>query len=426
MANYTISIEDILEMNKQEGEELDNLTDLCTVAKRALFNKCDLTVIDEDFIDRFVTQFAIHYLDHEICCPSEFKWRLLLAGQVMENAELINSIFDNLENQIFSEYDTRTVTDDISETIHDDGTVENDGTVTNAKSGSDDVTRTGSESNVHSGSIAHADSGYNELVKSGTETHTYNNVQDVTGNSGKDTTVNDEHYTDTVINDEHYSDRVHDESRNDQNTGTYGLDTPQDQVTNLRSAAGGGAYNYDTPGNAGINASSNSSMKYMSSATISDGTSKDEKDQTTWHNDGGEHGEPSQVTTKHDDGGALGAPSQVETKYGRQTTNTKSGSETDSYTNRSDRTNFNSTHTDTFNNETNTRTLNNLKDTTHYASSDTRTDDLTMTKHNTNVKTGNNTHTEVSNKLNWELLLRCEGPMAKIWNTFDKLFWPLW
>lgn len=170
MANYTISIEDILEMNKQQGESLDNLSDLCTIAKRALFNKCDLTVIDADYIDRFVTQFAIHYLDSEICCPSEFKWRIYLAGHVMENAELINSIFEQLEKQIFSDYDTRTVTTTINETVHDDGTIENDGTVTNVKTGDDTVKNTGTTANAKTGTETGAHTGTDTNVKSGDDT----------------------------------------------------------------------------------------------------------------------------------------------------------------------------------------------------------------------------------------------------------------
>lgn len=422
MSRYTQTIKSILMENKQAGESINSITDICTIANRCLFDTAPMNVISSTYRDRLVTGFALHFFNEEIGLEVLPLFKMGISDKIYNNAEYINSIFAHLDKQILSDYATRVVNTEDHDTITDEGTISNTGTSENVKGGSDTLKRTGSESNVHSGNIVHADDGYNEVVKSGTETHTYNNVTDVTENEGSDTVINDEHYTDTVINDEHYSDTVHDEGRDDHNEGTYGLDTPQDQITNLRSAAGGGAYNYDTDGNAGINASSNSTMKYMSSASISDSTNKNEKDQTTWHADGGPNGEPSQIITKHDDGGDLGAPSQVETQYGRETTNTRSGSETDSYTNRSDRTNFNSTHTDTFNNETNTRTLNNLQDKTEYDSTDTRTDDLLQTKDLETNKDSTGETNEVNTNTNLEMIYRSMPLLNKVWELFDDLF----
>lgn len=422
MSRYTQTIKSILMENKQAGEDIHSITDICTIAKRCLFDEAPMNVISADYRDRLITGFSLHFFNEEIGLEVLPLFKMGISDKIYNNAEYINAIFAHLDKQILSDYATKVVNTEGHDTITDEGTISNTGTSENAKTGADTLKRTGSETNVHSGSVEHADSGYNEVVKTGTETHTYNNVQDVTENDGSDTVINDEHYTDTVINDEHYSDTVHDEGRDDHNEGTYGLDTPQDQITNLRSAAGGGAYDYDVDGNAGINASSRSSMKYMSSASISDSTNKNEKDQTTWHSDGGPNGEVSQITTKHDDGGALGAPSQVETQYGRETTNTRSGSETDSYTNRSDRTNLNSKRTDTFNNETNTRTLNNLQDKTEYDSTDTRTDDLLQTKDLETNKDSTGETNEVNTNTNLEMIYRSMPLLNKVWELFDDLF----
>ena len=389
MANYTISIEDMLEMNKQEGESLDNLTDLCTIAKRALFNKCDLTVINEDFVDRFCTQFAIHYLDHEICCPSEFKWRIYLAGHVMENAELINSIFEELENQIFSDYNTRTVTTDIDETVHDDGTVENDGTVTNVKSGDDTVKHTGSATDGHTGTTGVSEHIDDVLTKSGSEIDTHD-TEDHTITTGTVTT-RDNTYT---------TDHTEDDTSAKSNSGSYGLDTPQDEIGNLRTDGSGNPY--DASGK-GIAAAAESKMNYMTSASLADGTTVN-------------HGEN---TTTHDARG-----SYVEEEPDTDVEYTRGGHDTLSFSNRQDDRDIQKTTTNTYN-ETQSHTSN-LQDKTEYNSEDTRTDDLLTTTHNTNSKDAHNVVTEVSNKLNWEMLMRCEAPMKKIWNAFDELFWPIW
>lgn len=456
MANYTISIEDILELNKQPGESLDNLSDLCTVAKRALFNKCDLTVIDADYIDRFVTQFAIHYLDHEICCPSEFKWRIYLAGHVMENAELINSIFEELEKQIFADYNTRTVTTTINETVQDDGTVENDGTVTNVKTGDDTVKNTGTSANAKTGTETGAHTGTDTQVKSGDDTlkrtgqssdsHTGQNTHRTLGDdtltkSGSEITGYGSGSTNTRTGSETDSggEVSHTEQHTDdtkkRNAGQFFQDTPMDELMNMRSTKDTPPQPYNATGK-GILAASESDMKYLTNATLNDSTDVtdndvitdvDASDSSTTHT----YNQVQDVNTKNGQD-TLSFNQRQDAKH-VDTTITDGFNESNTKTdNLQDKTEYNSTTqatknlTDTTTFNTNDTRTDNLQSKTEYNTEDTRTDDLTTTKHNTNVKTGENVVTEVSNKLNWELLMRCEAPMNKVWRAFDEIFWPLW
>lgn len=464
MSRYTQTIKSILMENIQPGESIQNLSDIYAIASRAIFDIAPMNVIDSDYRQRLITGFTLHFMNDEIGLETPLLFKLGLSDKIYNNAEYINSIFAHLDNQIFADYQTKTVNGESHNTIADDTVIDDTGTVTNAKSGDDtvkntgttanaktgtetgahtgtdtqvksgfdSVTRTGQEDDSHTGYNAHAKTGHDEITKSGTETHTYNNVKD----NNKDLAGS----KDWTENDEHYSDTVHNEGTDKDNAGTYNLDTPMDAIENLRSTNTTPAAAYDAT-DKGIYALTESSMKYMSSATLSDDTKTNESDQTTWHNDGGEHGETSKVTTH----------------YEKESETTRTGNETDSYTDREDRTDYNSTMTDTFN-EHNQKTYNNVKDksdynstnqstknltdTTTFNTSDTRTDNLqSKTEYNSENTTTNdlnktvdkdvqsdstNSSTEVSKNLNLEMIYRSMPLLNKLWETFDELFMMLY
>lgn len=464
MSRYTQSVKSIIMENMQPGESISNINDILACAKRCIFDVQNLSSALGDNTDRFELGFVLHYFNDEIGLETPFLWKMGIVEKVYNNNEYINNIYEMLENQILADYNTRVVDGATHDSIVDEGTIANTGTVENAKtgddtvkntgtsanaktgtetgahtgtdtmvkSGFDSVTRSGQEDDSHTGYNAHAKTGHDSLTKSGTETHTYNNVKDNVKdlNGSKDWTENDEHYSDTV----------HNEGTNKDNAGTYNLDTPMDAIENLRSTNTTPPAPYDAT-DMGIAALADSSMKYMSSATLADDTKTNESDQTTWHNDGGEHGEASKVTTH----------------YEKESETTRSGNETDSYTNREDRTDYSSTMTDTFN-EHNQKTYNNVKDksdynstnqatknltdTTTFNTNDTRTDnlqskteynsentttnDLLTTKANETTKDSTNDVTETSRNLNLEMVYRSMPLLNKVWEIFDELFMMLY
>lgn len=391
MSRYTQTIKSIIMQNKQAGEDVQSITDLYTIANRCLFDTAPMNVISSEYRQRLITGFTLHFFNEEIGLETLTLFKIGLTDKIYNNAEYINAIFEHLDKQIFADYSTKVVEGSTHDEIADTGTIENTGTVTDAKSGNDTVKHTGTEANAHTGNVTHTDEGYEENTKSGTETHTYNNVKDASVDSGSDTVVNDEHYADTVEND----------GSNKSNTGSYSLDTPQNNIGNLRSK-NGAAYNAEGKGIAAI--ADGTSMSYMSAASLGDGTTVEHSEQTTRHDDGGLYGEDSTVTTE----------------YGRHNDRTRTGSETDSFTNRKDRHDVDMSHVDTYA-ETNTRTPN-LQDKTEYGSSSTRTDNLTMEKDLSTVKDGTNDSTETSNNLNLEMIYRSMPLLNKVWEIFDDLF----
>ena len=208
--------------------------------------------------------------------------------------------------------------------------------------------------------------------------------------------------TDTNYNNLHYKDITDEHSKNDRNAAQYGLDTPENNVDNLRSAAGGGAYNYDIEGNAGINASSRSSMKYMSSASLSDDTARDVGHSETEHID---------MTG-----------SNTSTQYGKGSDTYKNGYEENQFINRADRHTYNNLTDRKEYHSYNTRTPQ-LEDRTEYNSTETRTDNTTETGHGNTVKNGTNGRDETSRDVNMEMIYRSLPLLNRLWEVvFDELF----
>ena len=102
MAKYTIAIMDKL----QEAAGDNDLTDptvLLPVARNTLFGQ-ELNVIKSQYQDNFVLAFATHFFNEEIGLETWPLWRMALMSKMYSNADFINQTFDELENQVFSEY----------------------------------------------------------------------------------------------------------------------------------------------------------------------------------------------------------------------------------------------------------------------------------------------------------------------------------
>ena len=385
MSRYTQTIKSILMENKQAGESISSITDICTIAKRCLFDEAPMNVISADYRDRLITGFSLHFFNEEIGLEVLPLFKMGISDKIYNNAEYINAIFAHLDKQILSDYATKVVNTEGHDTITDEGTVSNTGTSANAKSGSDTLKRTGTENNAHTGTNQQTEHVDDVLTKTGNEVTTYN-TQDTSLTDGTVVTSGGEKVTET-------------ESGNDTsktNSGAYGLDTPQDAITNLRSTSGGAAY--DATGK-GISAAAESSMKYMSSASLSDATTANTNSKST-----------SRDATL----------SRTQTDDDTSVTGTHTGTDTLGFTNRIDDRDVGKTGSQTYN-ENNLRT-NNLQDKTEYGSTDTRTDNLLQTKDLETNKDSTGETNEVNTNTNLEMIYRSMPLLNKVWELFDDLF----
>ena len=62
MANYTQSIREILQYNKLPAEKLTDVNDVYSIASRCLFDTMPSNVIDDLYLQRFITGFALHFM----------------------------------------------------------------------------------------------------------------------------------------------------------------------------------------------------------------------------------------------------------------------------------------------------------------------------------------------------------------------------
>ena len=389
MSRYTQTIKSILMENKQAGEDIHSITDMCAIAKRCLFDEAPMNVITSEYRDRLITGFSLHYFNDEIGLETLSLFKIGLSDKIFNNAEYINSIFAHLDKQILSDYQTKTVDGESHDVITEDGTLANTGTSATAKTGSDTLKRTGTENNAHTGTNNQTEHVDDVLTKSGNEVTTYN-TQDQSVTDGQSVSTGGEKYTE--------SSSGSDTSKS--NTGTFMLDTPQNNVGNLRSTQGGQPY--DATGK-GITAAAESKMEYMTSAQLGDGTTIGS----------------TSASVSHD-----ASLSRTQTDEDTTVTGTKTGTETLGYTNRIDDRDVGKTGSQTYN-ENNLKT-NNLQDKTEYGSSSTRTDNLLATTDKETVKDGTTGVEEETKNYNLELIYRSIPLLSKVWDIFDELFMALY
>lgn len=385
MSRYTQSIKSILMENKNVGEDIHNISDVCAIAKRCIFDESPMTVISSDYRDRLITGFSLHYFNDEIGLETLALFKQGISDKIFNNAEYINSIFTHLDKQVLSDYQTRTVDGESHDVITEDGTVANTGTTGTAKSGSDTLKRSGTENLSHTGTNQQSEHVDDVLTRSGSEVTTYN-THDTSSTNGTTNSTGGEKYTETSSG--------NDTSKS--NTGTFNLDTPMNNVGNLRSTLGGQPYNAEGKG---IVAVADSKMEYLTNAQLGDGTTV---------------GSTSGLVS-HD-----ASASHTQTSENSSTTGGKTGTESLGYVNRTDDRDVSKTGSQTFN-ESNMKT-NNLQDKTEYGSTETRTDNLLSTTDKETVKDGTTGTVEETKNYNLELIYRTIPLMSKVWDIFDELF----
>lgn len=234
MAEYTISIREILQMHKQPGQDLQNPADVLSIGQSYIFDHAPINVINTNYREKFMTGFLLHFFNEEIGLETIPLWKIALNEKIINNAEYINLVFDNIDKQLFAEYkvktlntatnssseatetgrgskttsnsseeegsiseehsDTNTKTGDNSKTLN--STKTGGGTVADAKTGTDTTTETGTVTNSKAGSENNVKTGTDTLASTGTDTTT-NSGEDiftpegvkVVSHKGEDTTL---------------------------------------------------------------------------------------------------------------------------------------------------------------------------------------------------------------------------------------------
>lgn len=451
MSKYTQTIKSILMENRHTGESISNLEDIYAIASRAIFDVAPMTVISPDYRERLITGFTLHFMNDEIGLETPLLFKLGLADKVYNNAEYINSIFANLDNQIFSDYDTKAVSGTSRDVIDDGLTESTSESGTNSKSGADTLKITGSSNDAHTGSDSLAKTGAVTNTKSGTDTVSHTGqTSDAKGGSntttghnsdsltkkGSETTTYNE-ATSNINNSDNLTvggEKSHETTSNadssKSNSGSFFQDTPMNNLMTMRQTRTTPAQTYDATGK-GIQAAAESAMNYLTNATLSDGTVMNE----------------GQVTVDRDS-----TESQTRTTDTSANTGTHTGTQSLGFNNREDERIADSSLTEQFG-ETNTKSVNlsdatsynsqeqqssNTVDTTTYNSNMAHTDnrqnkqeyDSSVATSNTGSRTSNrdttkdttNSVNETSTKLNLEMIYRSMPLLNKIWEMFDELF----
>lgn len=477
MANYTLSIRDILQKNA-EGDDIHTIDGIYNTALRCLFPQDALNVISDEYRKNLVVGFSQHYFNDEIGYETLVLWKMALSEKLYNNASYINQIYENLDKQIFADYKIKAAskhgegakskdgtgslniitsasilkigseTDDHSEsganskqaTNAGTGTVDNKhtgtetiadtGTVNNQRGGTDTIRKTGTASDAKTGTEAAVKTGGYTDTEGGSDTLSHQGKvkdtksgYDVTANSGTDEVAHTGTDTHAV------------------NGVQLVNDTPMGSLANMRTPGG------DATGQGVAYATNRQTYNYLSGAQENDSTDVNTLNtlQTTTLDD-------ESRTDYHSANEREFINNQDVSSYGKTLTRVNNN-ETDTTTH-----NTTNTHTD------------NLSEATQYGATDLETRALqNQTTHNTDeletrntldtlnesgttsgtardVKSATNstsnsgntnqssetssdetssndeTISQTDKSLNWEMLYRSMPLLNKVWELFDDLF----
>ena len=484
MAVYTQSIREILQQNMAQEQSLENVSDVYNIASAHIFDKIPSGVINDDYLQQFITGFTLHFMNEEIGYETLPLWKIALNEKIFNSGSYINAIYENLDKQIFADYRVKnarsigstsgsktatgsaTSSRDIStgETTNDTQNIE-ETTGSNTTDGytSNDVTTM-----EKAGSETHSKGGNDSLVKAGAES-THKSGTDIQAKKGSELTVKGG--SDTVVKSgsettqEGGGDTTHRSTGSDNrvNGAQITSDTPMGSLSNLRNTSYDGALNENADGdfsiggnNAGADLTLNNTYNYMSGAV--------EQGQTTLN------AETSNERVDTDRNSTLSFDDRAdETQYGgKQATtygkdvNNDADARTDETTYganediqygvthdgvaspRTDTTQYNSNEVVTYGK--NGATIDKREDVTTVNVDNERSIEVTGSKEATNTNTGSRqvttdddttqsttdnettsgSHTDTEDvtdySLNWEMLYRSMPLLNKVWELFDDLF----
>lgn len=447
MANYTQSVREILQFNKRPAESLTNISDVYAIASRSLFANAPINVLDNDYQQRFVTGFALHFMNEELGYETLPLWQIALNEKLFNNANYINKIFENLDKEIFKDYNVKqidtegtksgskeasgslasmrdvgtssidTVVKDASDVLTYDTSdvLDAEGTHNTTKSGSELTTKDGTDILAKKGSETKELGGSDTLSKSGSE---------ITSNEGGESTFHSMG------------------SKGSENSLRVGIDTPQGQISQIRSttysgdisvSSGDFPHDFDIDGTEGVAVEENA-YSYMTAAedygknTLNTETSNDRTDNdlvtTTSYEDREDTTEYGRLEKMHygKDGTTADARTD-ETTYGGKESVTYGKRWTNNNEVADPRTDNISTSDDETRTKTGTESRD-IDDTTTNSLASTVDDDLSQTTENTETTSDEHADSlsQTDYNINLEMIYRSIPLLNKVWEIFDDLF----
>lgn len=104
MGKRTEYIWEYLQRHAEPGERITNIEDMTNIALRSIFEDAPLEVLHPS-AQNFPTQFTLHYMKYEFGDESETLWKISLNDAIINNANKINFIYDNIMRQYYDKYE---------------------------------------------------------------------------------------------------------------------------------------------------------------------------------------------------------------------------------------------------------------------------------------------------------------------------------
>jgi len=244
MGAYTQSIREILQFNKTPQQKLTDVNDVYDLASQYLFDEMPQNVISDDYIEQFITGFTLHFMNDELGLETLPLWKIALNEKIYNSGTYINKIFENLDKEIFAEYNVKSVAENgemsrntsfagstsdarevmTSTTDSDVTTIKKEGSEIRYKDGEDELEKKGSEGRIKGGD--------DTLQKKGSEYH-YRGGKDILEKKGSEVQLN--MGTDET-NDAGYQDNLHSNATDNYITGVQiQSDTPMGSLQNIHN-----------------------------------------------------------------------------------------------------------------------------------------------------------------------------------------------
>ncbi len=440
MSKITRTLLSILQENAGDND-ITTVEGISAVASSVLFPEDGLALIDENYQDRLVVGFTLHYLKDEIGMETLPLWKLALLEKLFNNYDYINEIYANLDKQIFSDYRVRNVSNNGTATGSKIGT----GSTGTIKSGTTtdtgDVTRNYEEENTDSKESILGDVEKITLDKKGSELkqHSGNDTLKKQGaevqRRGGNDTVTDGGYVDNIASKG---------TSNYTNGVNITFDTPVDNLDDLRTPGGEVSYSptdtvqfgedegrdmtvyldgdeENTHGR-GWDYMANQTYDYMAGAVEQDQTQtavENSNDKTLNHNESKTDYASKTATVYGED--------ETGDTNERKDTTTYASDETITYGKTKSGDDPRQDITDVKKDATTTDTSSGAKlGTDHTVSGNTNTVSAEEEATNSNSEETNNSHNDTTDEIDYnvsmELVLKSESFLSRLWNLFDDLF----
>lgn len=435
MSRYTLSIQEILQ-STAGNEDLWTTEQMYGYASSALFGD-EVNFISDEYRKHFITAFAYHYFLEEIGLETYGLWRMRLAGKIYENYEYINHVYDLIGKDIFAQYSVKHKKGMASEngsTLKSgnntsDRKIENNGTSSGKSdsTGKDDSKTTNDLHFVTTYDSQQKNTGTttNKSTGSVTDSHTGTDVVSDTGTTNNEHTGTDKVKNTGTIETSHTGkDTATDTGnvRNDLNEVTITSDTPMGDLENMihspHISAGGTGVDYATHAGTQYNYMSGAIEHDYTNVQTNNNSQEIDYDTTDKQRDNTESATTYNSTQLQSDDRKQTSTYNTQNVQTRDTTDTQLDDTTSARTGSDSETNT-GTHTVADRSEDHATSSEEHSDVTS-----TRKVDV-ISESGTKVNAHEGTEDVEDYTVTYDMILRMEPMMRKIWNLFDSLFMQL-